>query len=84
MDYCEMKEQLMKSSFIKARHEIVEKMPFDKDIIFVPVRTRKQAELCFARNIDVYQRTMPNGMVMLCVPVDFETIIDAVSKYHRV
>lgn len=90
MDYCAMKEQavkeqIMKSGmFTKARSEVVNEMPFDKDIIFIPVRTRKQAEFCFANNIEVYQRTMPNGMLVLCIPMDFETIINAISKYQRV
>jgi hypothetical protein len=57
-------------------------MPFDKDIVFVPIRTRKQAELCFECGIEVYERTLPhNGMKILVAPLDFETIIKAVSKY---
>lgn len=83
MDYCRMKEQIMKSGIFNiARPEVVNKtLPFDKDIVFIPVKTRKQAELCFERGIEVYQRTLPNGMVVLCAPMDFETIINAVSKY---
>ena len=86
MDYCELKAQIEKSGmFKKSRYEVVNEMPFDKDIVFVPIKTRKQAELCFERGIEVYQRTLPNGMVVPCAPMDFETIINAVSKYtHKV
>lgn len=81
MDFCELKKQTEKSGlFSKSRPE------FDRDIIFVPIRTRKQAELCFECGIEVYERILPhNGMKILCVPMNFETIINAVSKYtHKV
>ena len=84
MDFCELKTQIEKSGmFTKARPEVINEMPFDKDIVFVPIKTRHQAELCFERGIEVYQRTMPNGMIVLCAPMNFETIINAVSKYNH-
>lgn len=82
MDFCELKTQIEKSGmFTKSRHEVINEMPFDKDIVFVPIRTQRQAELCFEQGIEVYQRTLLNGMLVLCAPMDFETIINAVSKY---
>lgn len=85
MNYCELKNQIEKSGiFCHARHEVINEMPFDKDIIFIPIRTRKQAELCFEYGIEVYERTLPhNGMKILCAPMDFETIVKAISKYCR-
>ena len=85
MNYCELKNQIEKSGiFCRARHEVINEMPFDKDIIFIPIRTRKQAELCFECGIEVYERTLPhNGMKILCAPMDFETIVKAVSNYTR-
>ena len=84
MDFCELKAQIEKSGmFRKSRPEVINEMPFDKDIVFVPIKTRNQAELCFERGIEVYQRTLPNGMVVLCAPMNFETIINAVSKYNH-
>ena len=84
MDFCELKTQIEKSGiFSKARHEVINEMPFDRDIVFVPIRTRRQAELCFECGIEVYQRTLPNGMKILCAPMNFETIIKAVSRYNN-
>lgn len=85
MDFCELKTQIEKSGmFTKSRHEVINEMPFDKDIIFVPIRTRRQAELCFECGIEVYERTSTyNGMKILCAPMNFETIIKAVSKYNN-
>jgi hypothetical protein len=82
VDFCELKRQIEKSGlFSKSRPDVVNKMPFDKNVVFIPIKTRKQAELCFERGIEVYQRTLSNGMVVLCAPMDFETIINAVSNY---
>lgn len=85
MDFCELKAQIEKSGiFSKARYEVINEMPFDRDIVFVPIKTRKQAELCFDCGIEVYERTLPqNGMKILCAPMNFETIIKAVSKYNN-
>jgi hypothetical protein len=85
VDFCELKRQIEKSGlFSKSRPEVINEMPFDRDIVFVPIRTRKQAELCFECGIEVYERILPhNGMKILCAPMNFETIIKAVSKYNN-
>lgn len=86
MENYELQKQILETGmFTKARAEVINEMPLDKNIILVPVRTREQAKLCFEQGIEVYERPMHNGMRILVTPMDFDTIIKAVSKYtHKI
>lgn len=86
MENYELQKQILETGmFTKARAEVINEMPLDKNIILVPVRTREQAKLCFEQGIEVYERPMHNGMRILVAPMDFDTIIKAVSKYtHKI
>lgn len=85
MDYCEIEKQVKEQGMCEENYRVIEELPLDRDIILVPVRTRSQAKLCFENGIKVYGRPMPNGMKVLCAPMSFETIVNAVSKYtHKV
>lgn len=82
MEHYELQKQVLETGmFTKARSEVINEMPLDRNIILVPVRTREQAKLCFEQGIEVYERTMHNGVRILVAPLDFDTIIKAVSKY---
>ena len=81
MEYSELQKQILESGFAKSRSEVIDEMPLDRNIILVPVRTREQAKLCFEKGIEVYERPTHNGMKILFAPLDFDTIIKAVSKY---
>ena len=81
MENYELQKQVLEAGFTKARSEVINKMPMDRNIIFVPIRTRGQAKLCFEQGIEIYERTMHNGVRILVAPLDFDTIIKAVSKY---
>jgi hypothetical protein len=81
MENYELQKQVLETGFAKARSEVINEMPMDRNIILVPIRTRGQAKLCFEQGIEVYEKTMHNGVRILVAPLDFETIIKAVSKY---
>lgn len=81
MENYELQKQVLESGFSKARSEVINEMPMDRNIILVPIRTRGQAKLCFEQGIEVYERPMHNGVTILVAPLDFDTIIKAVSKY---
>lgn len=82
MENYELQKQVLEAGFSKARSEVINEMPLDRNIILVPIRTRGQAKLCFECGIEVYERILPhNGMKILVAPMDFDTIIKAVSKY---
>lgn len=85
MEYYELQKQILETGFSKARSEVINEMPLDKNIILVPIRTRGQAKLCFEHGIEIYEKTTHNGLRILVAPMSFETIINAVSKYtHKV
>lgn len=81
MENYELQKQVLETGFTKARSEVINEMPMDRNIILVPIRTRGQAKLCFEQGIEIYERLAHNGMKILVAPLDFDTIIKAVSKY---